>query len=96
MKPLPRGRASVSGRKCERARLAILSPAPEREISGRSHKRHDKPPDEDAFDDADGNVDRTQAFQFRFQVVMALAAFARIRFDFSPAVWALHCLPPVW
>jgi len=62
----------------------------EKNISERSKKRHDEPPDEYAFHDPGRTIYRTQAFKFRFQVVLALAAVPRIRFGFSPAGWALQ------
>jgi hypothetical protein len=71
-------------------RLSNSSPSPGGEIAGPSKKRHDKPPDEYAFHDPDRSINRTQAFQFRFQVALALAAVPRIRFGFSPADGALQ------
>ena len=65
------------------------SPPPSK-ISGRSKKRYDDPTDEYAFHNPDRSINRTQAFNFRFQVTLALAALPRIRFGFSPSVWALH------
>jgi len=62
----------------------------EGDISDRTKKRHHQPPDEYAFHDPDRTINRTQAFKFRFQVVLALAAIPRIRFGFSPAGWALQ------
>ena len=70
-------------------RIALLSP--EGEIRRGSKKGRDEPPDEDALDDPDGGINRTQAFKFRFQRVLALAALSRIRFGSSPAAWAAQC-----
>ena len=65
--------------------LSNSSPSPGGEIGGPSKK-----PDEYAFHDPDRSINRTQAFQFRFQVALALAALPRIRFGFSPADGALQ------
>ena len=68
------------------------SPLPESEIGSSSKKRHDQPPEEDALYDPNRSINRSQAFKFRFQVVLAFSALPRIRFSFRPAAWAFQSL----
>src|SRR5579862_634780 len=65
------------------------SPYPADEIHRPARKRNHQPPDQDPFDDPHRRIDRTQAFQFGFQVAPALAALPRIGRGFRPAPWAL-------
>jgi hypothetical protein len=70
--------------------LGHSSLEPANEINDPSQKRNNWPPDEYSFHDSECTINRTQAFQFRFQVVLAHAALPGIRFSFSPAARALQ------